>query len=166
MPLHKQEDIVFDLINAFSQVKGAVESALLLSDLLTESEVRDLSKRLRIAKRLLAGETQREIQEELKCSFATITKVNLWLNSGGEGLRRIIARLPERIRKPARVGGRPGYRFPQLLVALAQHTLSERETGRLRKFLDKMDEKAVFDRSFQEAVDDFYRGKKSRRRRK
>lgn len=161
IPIHLQEDLLFDLINAFSHVKNPVESALLLNDLLTASEIRDLSKRLRIAKRLISGQNQRDIQKELKCGFATITKVSLWLQSGGEGLRRIIARLPERKGKPRYVGGRPGYRLPQLLLAVAQHTLSERETKQLRRFLDKMNEKAVFDRSFQEAVDELYRDKKS-----
>lgn len=151
---------MFDLINAFSLVKGPAESALILRDLLTESEVRNLSKRLRIAKLLVKGKKQWEIQEQLKCSFATITKVSLWLNSGGEGLRRIIARLPKRMPPVTHVGGRPGYRLPQLLLAAAQHALSERERKQLEKFLDKMNEKAVFDRSFQEAVDDYYRGKK------
>lgn len=159
IPPHLQEDLLFDLINALSQVKNPVESALLLNDLLTASEITDLSKRLRIAKRLIAGQKQRDIQEELKCGFATITKVSIWLQSGGEGLRRVIARLPTRIRKPTRVGGRPGYRLPQLLLAVAQHALSERETKQLKQFLDKMNEKAVFDRSFQEAVDELYRNR-------
>ena len=45
-----QEELLFDLIAAFSLVKSVEDSALFIQDLLTENEVKMLSKRLRIAK--------------------------------------------------------------------------------------------------------------------
>ena len=51
----EQQDLVFDLINAFALANNPLGSALLLQDLLTEDEVRDLAKRLRIAKLLFNG---------------------------------------------------------------------------------------------------------------
>lgn len=153
---------MFDLINAFSLVRSPTESALLLRDLLTAAEIKNLAKRLRIAKLLVAGKRQWEIQEELRCSFGTITKVSLWLNSGGEGLRRIISRLPKRRKKVTRVSGRPGYRWPQLLMAVAQDTLTERETHQLKRFLEKISDKEISDRSLREAMSEFYRDKKGK----
>src|SRR3989344_8763183 len=81
----EQLDITFDLINAISLVKGSEETALLLEDLLTAAEVKNLGKRLRIAKFLIAGKTHLEIVEQLRCGFATVAKVNMWLNQRGEG---------------------------------------------------------------------------------
>ena len=49
----QQEDLVFDLINAFALTKDPLSSSLLIQDLLTASEIKNLSKRLRIAKLLL-----------------------------------------------------------------------------------------------------------------
>ena len=96
----QQLDITFDLINAISLVKGAEETALLLQDLLTSVEVKNLGKRLRIAKLLITGKTHLEIVEEVHCSFASVSKVNMWLNQRGEGFKRIIAKLPKQYAMP------------------------------------------------------------------
>ena len=92
----EHEDLAFDLINAFSLVKTPVESAFLLNDLLTRKEIENLAKRLRIAKLLVAGTKQEEIVEKVHCSFALVSKVKVWLSAGGEGLNRIISRLPKK----------------------------------------------------------------------
>ena len=55
---NEQADLTFDLINAFSLVKNPLSTSLLLQDLLTALEIKNLSKRLRIAKFLLAGKKQ------------------------------------------------------------------------------------------------------------
>lgn len=153
----EQLDITFDLINAISLVKGPEETALLLEDLLTSVEVKNLGKRLRIAKLLIAGKTHLEIVEHLHCGFATVAKVNMWLNQRGEGFKRIIAKLPKQYTMP-KLQNRPlTYHLPETLISLAGMALANNQKSRLAKFADKMDDKAVMDRSFQEAVDEDFR---------
>lgn len=152
-----QLDLVFDLINAISLVKDPRETALLLEDLLTSSEVKNLAKRLRIAKLLLAGKTHEEIIDILHCSYATTVKINLWLNQRGEGFKKIIAKLPKQYKMP-KLPPRPlTYHLPDTLMSLAGMALASNQRNRLEKFVDKMDGKAVMDRSFQEAVDEDFR---------
>lgn len=155
-----QLDLVFDLINAISLVRLPVETAALLQDLLTASEIKNLGKRLRIAKLLLSGKKQEEIIESLHCSFGTIAKINLWLNQGGEGFKKVIAKLPKRRELP-KLPARPlTYHLPETLIGLASLALTNQEMGRLEKFSEKIEGKAVMDKSFQEAVDEEFRKKK------
>lgn len=152
-----QLDLVFDLINAISLVKNPSETAALLEDLLTSAEVKNLAKRLRIAKLLLSGKTHEEIIEILHCSYATTAKVNLWLNQRGEGFKKIISKLPKQYQMP-KLPNRPlTYHLPETLISLAGIALASKQKKRLEKFADQMDEKAVMDKSFQEAVDEDFR---------
>ena len=73
------EGLVFDLINAFAVVNNPTDSALLMHDLLTKSEINNLSKRLRIAKLILSGKTHDEITKEY-------TAVSVLSPASGHGL--------------------------------------------------------------------------------
>lgn len=153
----QQLDITFDLINAITFVRSSEETALFLQDLLTSREVRDLGQRLRIAKLLLVGKTQREIIEIQHCSGSTVAKVNLWLSQRGEGFKRIIAKLPKQYSMP-KFSNRPlTFHLPETLIGLAGMALAGKQKHGLEKFADQMDEKAVMDKSFQEAVDEEFR---------
>lgn len=90
------EEMAFDLVIAFSKLKNPVEAASFTQDLLTSAEVRNLAKRLRIAKLLLEGKTYSEIKSGLRVSSATVSKVSAWLHESGEGFRRILTNLPRR----------------------------------------------------------------------
>lgn len=149
-----QQDLVFDLISAFSLANNPLDSALLLQDLLTEDEVRDLSKRLRIAKLLLKGNTHEEIVGELHCSYATITKVRIWLTGAGDGLKRVISRLPERrkVPRPKRMPG-VGYGLPQILDYYITSGLKKTENRKLENFMRHMKSKASGDRDLKEETD-------------
>lgn len=149
----EQEDLVFDLINAFALVNNPLDSALLLQDLLTEDEIKDLSKRLRIAKLLLAGNTHQDIVEELHCSFATVTKVRQWLDNAGNGLKKVIKKLPERekVPIPRRIPG-VGYGLPAILSYYMSATLKAKENKRLEKFLGNMKGKTSADRDLKEEI--------------
>lgn len=107
MSKEDQLDLMFDLINAFRLVKTPLETALLMQDLLTASEIKHLAKRLRIAKLLLDSETHRDIAGQLHCSLATVTKVSIWINQGGEGLKDVIAKLPGRYPTPKNLPKKP-----------------------------------------------------------
>jgi len=153
----EQLDLIFDLINAISLVKDPSETAALLEDLLTSTEIKNLAKRLRIAKLLLAGKTHEEIVDFLHCSYATTVKVNMWLNQRGEGFKKIIAKLPKQYKMP-KLPPRPlTYNLPDTLISLAGMALATNQRQRLEKFAKAMDDKAVIDRSFQEAVDEDFK---------
>ena len=68
---------------------------------------------------LLGDKPQREISTKLHTSLATINKVNVWLNSGGEGFERVIAKLPLKWEKPAEdiPHGLVEFHLPELLLA-------------------------------------------------
>lgn len=149
----EQEDLIFDLINAFALMRNPVDTALLMQDLLTENEVRNLAKRLRIAKLILTGSSVEEIVKELHCSRATVVKVRMWLNNAGEGLKKVIQRLPERkkVYQPKRMPG-VGYGLPQILLYFASTYMTKKEKKRLEKFLADMRSKAADDRDLKEEL--------------
>lgn len=162
----EQEDLVFDLINAFALMRNPIESALLLQDLFTETEVRNLAKRLRIAKLLLAGKTHEEIVRELHCSYATATKVRIWLDRAGQGLKKVIQRLPKRrkVYYPKRIPG-IGYGLPQILLSLTSTALKAKERKMIGELLEGMRGKSVLDRDFKEEVDADFAEKARKRKR-
>lgn len=168
LPPYLKEDLIFDLINAFSLVKDPIEAAMLLQDLLTKKELDNLAKRLRIAKEILSGTKQEKITEHLHCGFGTIARVQAWLREGGEGLRKIISRLPKRKQypeiKPHIIPAR--YRTPQFILEYIQYLRANQEEKQLKKFLEKVDAKAVMDKSLREALDEYYRNKKADKLRK
>jgi uncharacterized protein YerC len=163
--LNEQEDLIFDLINAFALMQSPADTALLLQDLLTEKEVRNLAKRLRIAKLILKGETNENIAREMHSSMATISKVRMWLENAGEGLRRVIKQLPKRQEtyKPKKIPG-IGYGLPQILLHYSSSYLTEKEKKRLAKFLEEMRAKSSMDREFREETSQEF--KKNRTKKK
>lgn len=159
LPEWKEQDMAFDLINAFVLAKDSQTVALLLRDLLTTKEVRNLTKRLRIAKLFLSGRKYDEIVDEVNCSLGTVAKVKIWLDQGGQGLQRVIMQLPKRRSKPGRPGGLPGYNLPQILLATAHEITYQKEQERLNKFLDEMAEKGILDKNIREQLAEEYRNK-------
>lgn len=90
---------ILDLLTAFSLIKSQEEVANFIADLLTESEVSVLAKRLRIAKLLLSGETMDAVVEETRAGKNTVAKIAHWLDGRGIGFRKVIEKLPKD-RKP------------------------------------------------------------------
>lgn len=78
-----EEEIEELLVQIISDIKGADEAKILLSDLLTETERVAIAKRLAIALSLTNGKSYEEIKESLKVSSATIAKVQESLDSDG-----------------------------------------------------------------------------------
>ena len=152
------EDLVFDLVNAFAIVKNPTASALLVQDLLTEKEVYNLAKRLRIAKLLLSDSKQEDIVKELHCSFGTVVKVRQWMNGAGKGFTHVIGRLPKR-REAYRPQKIPyvGYGLPQILYTAASAGLAYKEKARLLSLLEGMKEKSAHDQELREMLKPFYR---------
>ncbi len=147
------EDLVFDLINAFSLVNNPTSAALLVQDLLTEKEVYNLAKRLRIAKLLLAGTKQEDIIKDLHCSFGTVVKVRQWINGAGKGFTHVISRLPKRrkVYRPHKIPG-VGYGLPQILYAAASAGLAYKEKAQLTSLIHGMHDKSAGDEALRETL--------------
>lgn len=75
-----------------SLLQSRDEAKRFFKDLLTLSEVVMISRRIQIAKMLIAGRTYEEIQKSLKTATATITQVERWLNNGFGGYKEVIKR--------------------------------------------------------------------------
>ncbi len=157
---NEQADLTFDLINAFSLVKNPLSTSLLLQDLLTALEIKNLSKRLRIAKFLLAGKKQDKIIEELHCSFGTIAKVKSWLEEAGEGLKDVVKKLPKRREKFKLIRDYYGYGLPQILIGTYLNHLEERERKRVEDLLQNAEKKKKVFAVIQELVNEQFKRKK------
>lgn len=156
----QQEDLVFDLINAFALAKDPLSAAILLQDLLTAAEIKNLSKRLRIAKLLLEGKKQEEIIEDLSCSFGTISKVKAWLEESGEGFKQIVKKLPKRRQRyEIRKGVLGHYALPEVFLKAFFNALETSERRRVENFLASAEKKDEVFKGIQKVIDEAFREK-------
>lgn len=153
----EHEELVFDLINAFALVKNPTDSALLMHDLLTKSEIKNLSKRLRIAKLILSGKKQEDIISQLHCSFGTVARVRTWLTEGGKGLHKVIKKLPEKTLRPRAHYSYPSPNLPLILLASFQELKHRKETKNIDTFLKSLEEKHLIDKRIMKEVRDEYK---------
>src|SRR6476659_10180306 len=84
---------VDELIAALLRLETADEAARFLRDLCTLGEIRDLSQRWAVVRRLDQGEHYAAISRETGASTATITRIATWLNHGEGGYREALQRL-------------------------------------------------------------------------
>ena len=149
----KQENLFFDLVNALVYTQTVGEAALFLQDLLTRKEAQNLSKRLRIAKLLIAGMTYEEIQNDIHVSHSSVAKISAWLAERGEGFRKIIERIPERDIEKEKTWvdlsdwdkfkrRRALYFWPELLLGEIIKGASKRHKDKIRNALKRLDEKS------------------------
>ena len=73
-----------------SMLSTREEVKTFLKDILTLSEVTMISRRLQIAKMLLAGNTYAEVKDKLNVGNSTITSVDKWLNEGFGGYKAVL----------------------------------------------------------------------------
>ncbi|MBI2103558.1 helix-turn-helix domain-containing protein [Candidatus Woesebacteria bacterium] len=165
LPKEELLNLYFDLINAFRMVRTPLETINLVQDLLTATEIKNLAKRLRIAKLLLTDKTQREIAKEVHVSIATVTKVSIWLEQKGEGLKSVISKLPDRYKLPKNLPPIPiEFHLPQALLTLAQYGLYKRQTNRLERFSENIEGKKALDEELREMFDEEFRTRKKKRK--
>lgn len=165
---NKELDLIFDLINAISLVNNPEKASLLLQDLLTPVEIKNISKRLRIAKLLVGGITQKEITDEMHCSFATISKMSIWLEEAGFGVKEVVTKLPKRQEEVDFVGNRfRQYRLPEAIWEDYLNLKAFTQRKRVEDLMKNSElKKELFDK-IQEAVEDIYKKKpKNKSRRK
>jgi len=170
----ERADLLRDLINAFSSLKSPTEAALFLQDLLTEKEVTNVSKRLRVAKLFLEGKTYREIEKELHTSHGTVARIGAWLAQKGAGFRLIIKRLPQKQKvkdwkeysqwdKAKRLY--PSYLWPDVLLEEIVRSANKKEKERLSKILKNLSQKSSMHKKLQELIDEDYREQQSAKKR-
>jgi len=91
IPSEQRIEILDALYTAAGTVKGRAAMKTFLRDLLTESERIMLGRRILIARKLIAGETFEEINEELHVGRDTVWKVQRWLQDQLPGYENAIA---------------------------------------------------------------------------
>ena len=156
-----QESLVFDLINAFTQTHSVGEAGLFLQDLLTKTEMKVLSKRLRIAKLLIEGMTYDEIEKNLHTSQATIAKIGAWLMERGDGFRKIIEKLPaqKQVKDWTERSDWDNFKrryslyfWPELLLEEIVKSANEKQKGKIRNVLEKLEEKSKLHRQIEKLL--------------
>src|SRR3989344_201407 len=90
-------DVLDTLYTAAGAVRGRSSMKLFLRDLLTESERIMLVRRIIIARLLIAGESQRNIEAQLKVGRDTIGRVQHWLEDQLPGFETAVAELEKEL---------------------------------------------------------------------
>lgn len=82
-----------DLIKTFLSLKNEDELKAFFRDMMSERDLREFAMRWEVAKKLDAGVSFLQIQEETGESPVTITKINRWLKEGCGGYKMMIERM-------------------------------------------------------------------------
>lgn len=165
----EQEELLLEFCEAFVAIKKVKESASFIKDLLGKQEIEMLVKRLKIAKLLLEGKRYGEISDELKVSFGTIARVNLWLKTSGEGYRLIAKRTKKRKGSEVElmvkeslnsyIHARSSCYWPYFLWKEVMRNLNQRKRKRFQKILAQSEEKEEIYQEFDQLLQHIY-GKK------
>ena len=157
----EQESLVLDLVNALVQAQTLSEAALFLQDLLTKSEMKILSKRLRIAKLLISGMTYQEIEKDLHVSHGTVAKIAAWLAERGDGFRKIIEKLPkekqeekwfERSEWDSFKRRYSLYFWPELLLEEIVKNANQKQKDRIKSVLERLEEKSELHKNIEKLL--------------
>ena len=145
----EQTKLILRLCQALAQIRNPEEAAAFLTDLLSQSEINMIAKRLKIAEKIITGSSYEGITDELKVGHNTIARVGEWLKVSGVGYRTIIERLeklPEIASKPVRLSQMerryPAYYWPQILLKEIVAGASRRQKERLEKTLSHLSAKS------------------------
>jgi len=87
----KTKDVV-DLLEAVHSMQDLKELKLFLSDLLTENELLEFSRRWKAARLLEDKVSYTEIIAQTGLSSTTVARISRWLNDGQGGYRLALAR--------------------------------------------------------------------------
>lgn len=84
------EKYVKELAEAFVSIKDASLAESFLHNILTPSELEEISKRLQIVKLLNAGISQRDVAKKLGVSMGTVSRGSRELKYGESGFKKIL----------------------------------------------------------------------------
>ena len=90
IPRGQRKELEEEFLDVLMKFKLTEEGKHFMKDLLTESEVVMLARRLRIARQLLQGRSYRLIAKNLHVGLDTIEKVHHWLDAKFEDYRRML----------------------------------------------------------------------------
>ena len=145
----EQGKLILRFCQALTQIKKPEEAAAFLTDLLSESEIEMVSKRLKIAEKLIEGKRYEEIIDDLKVGYGTVARVSEWLRISGEGYRTILFRLDEireietiPVRKSEMERRYPMHYWPQILLKEIISAASKRQKEKLQRVLSQLPEKS------------------------
>lgn len=93
--MNKEQKYLQELAKALVLIDNEELSEEFLTNILTPTELEEISKRLQIVKMLDAGIPQREIAEKLGVSIATITRGSRELKYGVSGFKKILEKLKD-----------------------------------------------------------------------
>jgi TrpR-related protein YerC/YecD len=88
-----QEKSLKDLYQVILKLESEQECAEFFRDLCTVSELKAMSERWQVAKKVNKGTSYRQISEETGASTATITRVAHWLHHGMGGYQLMLKKL-------------------------------------------------------------------------
>jgi TrpR-related protein YerC/YecD len=88
----KQRDID-ELYTVITRLENLEECRKFFRDLLTETEIRELAERWKVARMLWQGVPYTSIEEETGLSSRTIARVHKWLKRGKGGYIMMLRRL-------------------------------------------------------------------------
>lgn len=169
LSLGEQTELLDDLVEAFAHLRSREEVAAFMVDLMTGSEVKNFSKRLRIAKWLLEGKDYDSIRQLVKVSFATIAKVSGWLGGRETIIKLVMRRLPrkkqfkhwtdfdnwDRYKR-----SHPAMFWPSLLAEGLEKSIEKRKRGRLEGVLGRLSAKDSFNREIKEEFGEAVRNRR------
>ncbi len=81
------------LFQAVLTIDAVPEAEAFFRDLCTRRELEEMAQRWAIVRQLAEGLPYREIASRSRCSTATVTRINQWLQHGTGGYRTALERL-------------------------------------------------------------------------
>jgi len=81
------------LINALLSLESVAEAQDFLRDLMTPTEISEMSKRLQASVMLMSKESYLNIEKKTGLSSTTIARVSKWLNAGKGGYKSVLNKL-------------------------------------------------------------------------
>jgi TrpR-related protein YerC/YecD len=91
---HVRPRDIDDLYATINRLESLEECRKFFRDLLTETEIRELAERWKVARMLWQGVPYTTIEEETGLSSRTIARVHKWLKQGKGGYLMMLRRLP------------------------------------------------------------------------
>lgn len=173
LDLNSQLDFLDDLLNSLAGVRSAGEMAKFLVALMTEAEVKNLAKRLRMAKLLVEGKTYNEIVRMAKVSHASVAKVSGWISNKTEILESVLRRLPKKRESKHWTDytgwdkfkrAHPLYFWPELLGEGVDRSLEKSRREGLKSVLGSLAARTSHDREYKEEYAEELRNRKRPRR--
>ena len=143
----EQDELFLDFVRSISSLRSSIEAANYIKDLLSESEVLMLARRLQIARLLNAGNTYEQVNKITKASYTTVAKVHWWLKLYGDGYRTVLKRAKnepkeENLEWKQLKRKYPMYFWPQILLNEIVKSATHKEKKRLDSVIRQLKEKS------------------------